>query len=85
MHDWPGHERAQRIQDLEVGVLICGAISRQLEAGLQAAGIEVLPHICGDVEEVLAAYSCGDLSRECFHMPGCCRRRRQRCRGGRRV
>jgi len=75
--------RARRVGELRVDVLICGAISRPLEMMVESAGIEVIPHICGNVEEVLRAYRAGELSEPAFLMPGCCGHRR-RFRGRRR-
>jgi len=74
--------RARHVGELGVDVLICGAISRPLEMMLQSAGMEVIPHTCGNVEEVLRAYRAGELSEGAFVMPGCCGHRR-RFRGGR--
>lgn len=70
--------RVQEIQATEIDVLICGALSRPLEAALAAAGIHVLAQICGDVEGVLQAYLTGRLTERAFLMPGCCGRRRHR-------
>jgi predicted Fe-Mo cluster-binding NifX family protein len=82
----PAELRARRIAELGVTVLICGAISRPLESLLWAQGIEVIPRICGDIEDVLQAYRVGALEDGYFMMPGCCgqmrRRRRGRCRRG---
>jgi predicted Fe-Mo cluster-binding NifX family protein len=58
-------------------VLICGAISRPLEAMLLSAGVEVIPQTCGPVEEVLKAFMSGKLTEKAFLMPGCCGRRRR--------
>ena len=74
--------RARRVAQLGVNVLICGAISRPLHALLSAAGVEVIPQTCGEVEEVLGAFVEGRLIGDAFVMPGCCGRRR-RFRGGR--
>lgn len=79
------HERARRLAELGVNVLVCGAISWPLEALLAKSGIEVIPLVCGEVEEVVRAFGEGTLEDERFAMPGCCRKRRQvrrRCRGG---
>ncbi len=62
--------RAQRITELHVDVLICGAISRPLEATLAGSGVEVIPRTCGQVEEVLQAYMNGELTDRAFLMPG---------------
>lgn len=70
--------RVDRIRELNVDTLICGAISRPLAEMLAAAGIRVIPFVAGDAEEVLAAYLNGSLSAPSFAMPGC------RCGQGRR-
>jgi len=75
--------RVRQIGGLGVRVLICGAVSRPLEEMLGAAGVRVIPHVCGPVEGVLRAFLTGRLSDETFLMPGCCGRRR-RLRGGQR-
>lgn len=78
--------RATRLVQIGTDFLICGAISWPLEMALSAAGIEVISQTCGDVEQILAAFARGQLQRDAFLMPGCCRRRRQfraRRRGGR--
>lgn len=69
--------RAQRIAALGVDVLICGAISRTLEMMLIAQGVQVLPHICGQVEDVLQAFISGQWTEQTFLMPGCCGQRRR--------
>ena len=74
--------RARRIAELSVNVLICGAISRPLQAMLVSAGVEVIPQTCGQVDEVLRTFLSGQLEGDAFVMPGCCGRRR-RFRGGR--
>ncbi|MFP4053828.1 MAG: NifB/NifX family molybdenum-iron cluster-binding protein [Phycisphaerae bacterium] len=77
-------QRAADLANLGGELLICGAISRQMEMALSAVGIEVIPQTCGEVEEVLVAFTQGRLPQEAFLMPGCCRRRRQLCTGRRR-
>jgi predicted Fe-Mo cluster-binding NifX family protein len=75
--------RAGALAQLGTDVLICGAISRQMQMALSAVGIEVIAQTCGEVEEVLAAFTQGRLPQDGFLMPGCCRRRRQLCLGRR--
>lgn len=75
--------RLKRICELDVEILICGAVSRPLEAALISAGVRVIPQTCGPVEDVLRAFLSGRLTDEAFLMPGCCGRRR-RLRGWRR-
>lgn len=69
--------RAARLAQTGADLLICGAISWPLEMALSAAGIDVIPQTCGDVEQVLAAFAQGQLQQDAFLMPGCCGRRRQ--------
>lgn len=71
------HDRARRLAELGVNVLVCGAISWPLEALLAAKGIRVISLVCGDVEEVVKAFRNGTLEDEQFAMPGCCRSRRR--------
>lgn len=79
--DLPG--RLEQIAGIGLDILICGAVSQVLEGMLVRRGIQVIPHVCGDVEEVLRCYLVGQWPQDRFGMPGCCRRRRQR--GGRRT
>jgi predicted Fe-Mo cluster-binding NifX family protein len=71
------HHRVARLAETGADALICGAISRPLEMAVSAAGIEVIPQTCGDVEQVLAAFIGGQLNGRAFLMPGCCGRRRR--------
>ena len=41
---------------------------------LATKGVEVIPHICGPVEDVLRAYVSGHLTGQAFLMPGSYRR-----------
>lgn len=77
--------RAQALVRLGAEVLICGAISRELEAAIRAEGIAIHARICGEIDAVLEAYRHGRLDDTGFLMPGCCgkqRRRGHRRRGG---
>ena len=71
---------AQFIVSVGVDVLICGAISRPYEEAILHRGIKVHAWIGGDVEEIISAYVADNLQKREFHLPGCCRRRRQRGR-----
>lgn len=79
--------RAVCLAQTGANVLVCGAISWPLELAVTAAGIDVIPQTCGNVEQVLAAFAAGQLQQDAFLMPGCCGQRRQfraRHRRGRR-
>ncbi len=63
--------RANQIKEMQIAVLICGAVSRPLEASLISLGIRVHAFVRGQVEDVLAAYQNGNLDQAIFAMPGC--------------
>ena len=63
--------RAARLKDLEVDVLICGAISRILAQSVTRGGIDILAYVTGPVENVLTAYMAGQLTKPEFVLPGC--------------
>jgi predicted Fe-Mo cluster-binding NifX family protein len=69
--------RAVCLAELGVDVLVCGAVSRPLEAMIAASGIQMIPWRCGPVEQVLDALMSRQLTEEAYAMPGCCGRRRQ--------
>jgi predicted Fe-Mo cluster-binding NifX family protein len=62
--------RAEDLLRLDVGTLICGAISRPMQEALVAGGIKVVGFVTGDLERVITAWERGDLD-ESFDMPGC--------------
>lgn len=63
--------RAERLRELGVDLLICGAISKPLEKMITGSGINLISWKCGPVEEVLQAYFSGVLQDQRFSMPGC--------------
>lgn len=73
-------ERAQMLPKLGVKLLICGMISQTQQTALASAGIRIIPHICGSMEEVIAALLDGRIERGALRMPGCRGRRRMRNR-----
>lgn len=75
--------RAQKIKDLGVDVVVCGAISQAYEMALSAKGIKVISFVCGSLEEVLSAFVNRGLRDARFRMPGFCGPRRCRGRYGR--
>jgi len=62
-------QKAGRLKNLKVDVLICGAISRSLASQVTSSGIEVLPYVLGPVDEILKAYMTGQLGQPKFAMP----------------
>lgn len=66
--------RALRLVELRVDVLICGAISRPLEAMIKAQGIRVVSRVCGPSSAVIQSFAMSPTLPDEFAMPGCCRR-----------
>ncbi len=78
-------KKAKHLIASGVNVLICGAISWPLELLLSSAGVRVIPHTCGLMEEVVGAFVDGTLTKTAFLMPGCTGQRRCRHRRGNRL
>ena len=64
-------QRVEQLKSFEVEVLVCGAISRVLTNMVTTSGIQVLPYVTGQVDDVLQAYLTGQLVQPQFTMPGC--------------
>ena len=67
-HVLPG--KMMRLRELGVDTLICGAISGRCANMVTTAGIELIPWITGQVEDVLRAFLGGNLFDTQFLMPG---------------
>ncbi len=76
-------ERAKLLPNLGVDLLICGMISQTQQTALASTGIRIIPHICGSMEDVIAAFLDGRIENGDLRMPGCGRRKRLRKRGNR--
>jgi predicted Fe-Mo cluster-binding NifX family protein len=73
--------RAREVMSFGVDVLICGALSRQMEMALSGAGIQTAGFICGGMDDVVSAFIQGNLQDGRLLMPGCAARiSRRRCR-----
>jgi predicted Fe-Mo cluster-binding NifX family protein len=70
-------QKALRLKELGVNLLVCGAISRPLYALIVGYGIDVIPFVAGDLEEVIKAWLSGHVENVVFAMPGCCGQRRR--------
>lgn len=70
----------------QVVVIICGAVSEAPAAMIEAAGVQLIPFIAGNVQQVLGHYLQGRPFTGQFRMPGCgknvcCRGKIRRGRG----
>jgi predicted Fe-Mo cluster-binding NifX family protein len=64
-------ERAKLLLKLGVDLLICGMISQAQQTAIASTGIRIIPHICGAMEEVIAAFLDGRIENGALRMPGC--------------
>ncbi len=75
--------RTAQLKILGIDVLICGALTRPVKHRIEATGIRVISFMRGNVDEVLEAFSKGELADRRYILPGCspdhCFERR-RCR-----
>lgn len=69
-------DRVGAIAGAGADVVVCGAISRDLEERLLASGIQVVAEIRGAVVDVIRAFLEGALGQPRFTMPGGHARRR---------
>lgn len=60
-------------------VIICGALSRQLEQHLTALGVSVHPWVMGEAGRLIECYAAGKIRDWEFTMPGCRGRGGGRC------
>ena len=63
-------QKVRQLSELGADRLVCGAISRALQAALTAGGIRVIPFIAGDVQEVIDAWRGRQFEVDAFAMPG---------------
>ena len=63
--------QADRVVKLGAGLVVCGGIGEILRGLIEAHHIRVIPGVSGDIDDVLAALSAGELSHPRFMMPGC--------------
>ncbi|MBW1695841.1 MAG: hypothetical protein JRH18_14425 [Deltaproteobacteria bacterium] len=67
--DLPSLSQLAKLSTLGVKVLICGAISKELENMVRSLGIHVISSVTGDITQVLDAYLNDTLSSPKFQLP----------------
>lgn len=70
--------KVRRLVDMRVDLLLCGAVSRQIAALLDANQIQRQDFIAGDIEEVTDAFLRDALPNAEMSMPGCFNGRNRR-------
>jgi predicted Fe-Mo cluster-binding NifX family protein len=71
-------ERLHLLQAKGVSILICGALSADLDDCATQLGFRVIPGVAGEVDDVVQAYRQNRLDRPEFWLPGCRGPRRYR-------
>jgi predicted Fe-Mo cluster-binding NifX family protein len=64
--------KISRLIDLNIDVLICGAISNPLDEMINMHEIKTIPFTCGKIEAVINAFLKNTLGNQNLYMPGCC-------------
>ncbi len=73
--------KVNQLRTAHVQTLICGAISREMAGMVAASGINLVPFVTGNTENILQAFLRGELSLPAYALPGC-KRGGRRCRRG---
>ncbi len=68
-------QKAIRLKELGVTILVCGAISRPLHEIITTYGIHIIPFVAGNLYEVIQACIDDCFDGDAFAMPGCHRHR----------
>jgi predicted Fe-Mo cluster-binding NifX family protein len=58
------------LAEMGVDSLICGAISDEVSCALARHGVQIIPWIRGEVDDVTSAFLSGELRHPRFMMPG---------------
>ncbi len=75
-------DRVYRLKELQIDILLCGAISCGMEDQIHRRGIRLITWLAGEVPIILTAYGAGTVMEPEYAMPGTlgCRKRRKRRR-----
>jgi predicted Fe-Mo cluster-binding NifX family protein len=73
--------KIDRILNLGIDVLVCGAISESVHRELCARSVTVYGFVAGEIEQVIDALLAGSLPGNALSMPGCRGKRRGPRRG----
>jgi predicted Fe-Mo cluster-binding NifX family protein len=56
---------------LGIETLVCGAISRRFQYKAEESGIDLIPFICGNIDDVINSFLSGKPLNIEYSMPGC--------------
>ena len=74
--------KLDRLTELGIDTLVCGAITEPLQHELSIRGVKVIGFVAGEIDEVVKSLLDGALPNRALSMPGCCGRQ-NRFRSGR--
>ena len=70
---------SEALSELNVDVLICGAVSQIPADMIESGGVKLIPFITGNVEEVLTSFANSESIVPSYLMPGCgCKQQKKR-------
>lgn len=66
---------SEKLKELKIEVLICGAISIEPANLIESAGVKLISFISGKADTVLDSYISGEILTKKYIMPGCGKKR----------
>lgn len=63
--------KLDRLTEIGVDTVICGAISEPLQHELAARGVKLVAFVAGDIDDVVESFLAGTLPTPALSMPGC--------------
>lgn len=79
--DMPAGHHAGALREHGIELLICAAVSSQLESLMWVSGIDVVSDVCGPADAIARAFAAGDTTLGRYRSPGSSRHFRARCQG----
>jgi predicted Fe-Mo cluster-binding NifX family protein len=76
--EMPAGHHAGALREHGVDLLICAAVSSQLEPLIWVSGIDVVSDVCGPADAIARAFAAGDSSLSRYRSPGNIRNRATR-------
>ncbi len=68
--DYNPYQRVLFIRNLGIDILICGAVSHQLESMLRRSGIDLISWVRGNIDDVISACTQNNFAEKIYYMPG---------------
>ena len=80
--EMPAGHHAGALRENGIDLLICAAVSSQLEPLIWVSGIDVVSDVCGPADAIARAFAAGDTALSRYRLPGASRHRAARLRRG---